>query len=296
MRLHPKKFIYFAPRNVREACSFLSKHKQDSKILAGGQSLVPLMKLRLSSPKYIVDVNRINGLSYIREAGKYIRIGALTRYAQLEYSPILRRVCPILAETVSVIGDPQVRNMGTIGGNIAHADPANDLPPTMIALDAEFISRRSSSKTGKFKADSFFKELFQTSLRLDEIITEIRIPKPSPRSGGAYVKFERKAGDFAVVSVATQLTLDSSGKCRKVGIGLGAVGETAIRAREAEILLQNKSVNNELVKEASSKASACCSPTSDLRGSAEFKRHLVGVLTQRALSTAFSRAVGGIVA
>ncbi len=172
--LHPKSFVYVAPRNLNEAIKFLTRYKDDSKLLAGGQSLIPLMKLRLASPGYIIDIGRIKGLSYIKRVGKQIRIGALAKYSEIEASSLLQSHCPILPETVSVIGDPQVRNMGTIGGNIAHADPANDLPPTMLALKAEFMLKKS--KTRKVAASAFFFDLFQTDLKHNEILTEVRIP------------------------------------------------------------------------------------------------------------------------
>ena len=231
--MHPKEFVYLLPQSINEASTFLAKYKDESKVLAGGQSLLPLMKLRLASPQYIVDIGRIEGLSYIKNVGKQIRIGALTRYKEIGLSRLLLQLCPILPETVSVIGDPQVRNRGTIGGNITHADPANDIPPTMLALNAEFVLK-SKAKTRKVIAGSFFKDLFQTALRYNEILSEVRITLPPPRSGGAYLKLERKEGDFAVASVASQLTIDAKGNCSRIGIGLGGVGETSIKARETE--------------------------------------------------------------
>jgi aerobic carbon-monoxide dehydrogenase medium subunit len=291
--MHPRQFTYIAPRNLKEASILLTKHRENSKILAGGQSLIPLMKLRLASPAYVIDIGKIKGLSYIKKIAGQIRIGALTRYAEIESSSLLRSACPILPETVSVIGDPQVRNMGTIGGNIAHADPANDIPPTMLALKAEFVLKKKST-TRTVRANAFFLDLFQTALKFNEVLTEVRIPSPSPRSGGSYLKFERKAGDFAVASVASQLSIDPSGKCNSIGIGLGAVGEAPIEAKEAEHALIGNRITLDLIKEAAALASSASRPTSDLRGSVEFKKHLIKVLAERALATSFGRAGGNL--
>ena len=291
--LHPKEFVYLLPQSINEASTFLAKYKDESKVLAGGQSLLPLMKLRLASPQYIVDIGRIEGLSYIKKVGKQIRIGALTRYKEIGLSRLLQQLCPILPETVSVIGDPQVRNRGTIGGNITHADPANDIPPTMLALNAEFVLK-SKAKTRKVIAGSFFKDLFQTALRYNEILSEVRITLPPPRSGGAYLKFERKEGDFAVASVASQLTIDAKGNCSRIGIGLGGVGETSIKARESEECLLGSPITDELIRQAASKASEICQPAADIRGSSEFKKHLIRVLAERSLRLSFSRATGGV--
>ena len=254
---------------------------------------MPLMKLRLASPKYIIDIGKIEGLSYIKKVGKQIRIGALTRYKEIGLSKLLLQLCPILPETVSVIGDAQIRNRGTVGGNITHADPANDIPPTVLALNAEFILK-SKAKTRKVNASSFFKDLFQTALRYNEVLSEVRIPIPPQKSGGAYLKFERKEGDFAVASVASQLTIDAKGNCSRIGIGLGGVGETSIKAKEAEECLLGSPITDESIKEAASKASDICHPTADIRGSAEFKKHLIRVLAERSLKFSVSRATGGI--
>jgi carbon-monoxide dehydrogenase medium subunit len=290
--MHPRQFTYIAPRNLKEASILLAKHRDDAKILAGGQSLIPLMKLRLASPSYLVDIGKIRGLSYIKKVGGQIRIGALTRYAEIESSPLLRTICPILPETVSVIGDPQVRNMGTIGGNIVHADPANDIPPMMLALKAAFVLKKSTER--KVPANAFFLDLFQTALKFNEVLSEVRIPVPPPGSAGSFLKFERKAGDFAVASVAAQISIDTGGKCKQIGIGLGAVGEVAIRAKKAEDTLIGNRVTADNIKEAATLASSASRPTSDLRGSAEFKTHLIKVLAERALTTSFARAGGNL--
>ncbi len=289
MLLHPREFEYFAPKTLHEASLLLKKHKSDSKVLAGGYSLIPLMKLRLASPKYVVDINRINGLDYVKKAGNTLRIGALTRYHEIEYSDAIKRSCPILAETVRGIGDAQVRSRGTVGGNLSHGDPANDLPVAMLALDAEFTIR-GPSKQRTIKASKFYTDVFTTALRVGEILTEVKFRIPGTKSGGSFQKFERRAGDFAIVSAAAQLTLDNQDKCKYVGIGLGAVSSTPIKVQEAEKLLIGKVITKDAIERAAEKCKEVSSPTSDLSGSAEYKRDMVKVFAQRALHTALERA------
>src|ERR1700720_2138662 len=213
----PQSFEYFLPETISEAISLLQEHGDDAKILSGGQSLIPMMKIRLARPEYIVDINRIADLQYVKEEGGFLKIGGLTREADLEASTLIRSKYPIILDTAALIADPQVRNLATVGGNLAHGDPANDHPATMLALGAEVVAVGTAGER-KIPIGSFFTGPFSTALRPDEIVVEIRVPSPKPGSGGAYVKMERKVGDFATAAVAVQLTL-SGGVCQEVGIG-----------------------------------------------------------------------------
>jgi aerobic carbon-monoxide dehydrogenase medium subunit len=288
----PASFEYFSPKTLSEAIALLQQHGSNAKILAGGQSLIPLMKLRLASPRNVIDLNRITGLSYIKEADGYLTIGALTRESDLDSSDLIRRKYPILADTTAVIADPLVRNMATVGGNLAHADPANDHPATMLALGAEVVATGPKG-TRKIPITGFFTSLFTTALRPDEILTEIRVPIPPARSGGAYLKVERKVGDFAAAGVAAQITLGEGNTCKGVGIGLTNVGATPIKAVRAETSLRGKAVDEKTIQETARIASEEAEPTADLRGSVEYKRSLIRVLTARALRQAMARAKGG---
>lgn len=258
-------------------------------MLAGGYSLIPLMKLRLASPKYVVDINRINGLDYVKKTGNTLRIGALTRYYEIEGSGVIEKSCHILTETVRSIGDAQVRSRGTAGGNLSHGDPANDLPVAMLALDAEYTIR-GPSKQRTIKASKFYTDVFTTALRIGEILTEVRVRIPGTKSGGSFQKFERRAGDFSIVSAAAQLTLDNQDKCKYAGIALGAVSSTPIKVQEAEKLLTGKVITEDEIEQAAEKCKEISSPTSDLSGSAEYKRDMVKVFAQRALLVALERA------
>src|SRR6266851_9226147 len=197
----PASFEYSAPKSLAEAIALLQKHGADAKLLAGGQSLIPLMKLRMAAPKHVIDINGIRDLAYIRESDGYLTIGALTREADLDASDLVRKKYPIIAETAAVIADPLVRNLATVGGNLAHADPANDHPATMLALRASVVARSAKGER-VIPIDELFVDTFQTSLRPDAILTEIRIPRRGPKTGGAYLKLERKVGDFAIAGVA----------------------------------------------------------------------------------------------
>jgi carbon-monoxide dehydrogenase medium subunit len=287
----PASFEYFSPKSLSEAIALLQKHGSDAKILAGGQSLIPLMKLRLASPSHLIDLNRISELSYIKESDGFLTIGALTRESDLDSSELIREKYPIVADTAGVIGDPLVRNLATVGGNLAHADPANDHPAAMLALGAE-VTAAGPKGTRRIKITDFFAGLFTTTLRPDEILTEIRIPIPPARSGGAYVKFERKIGDFATAAVAVQITLGSGNTFQRVGIGLTNVGQTAIKATRAEQALQGKAADEKNILEAARIAAEEAEPTEDQRGSVEYKRSLIKVLTARALRQAVARAKG----
>ena len=285
----PPSFEYLRPKNIAEAFSFLQQHGNNAKILSGGQSLIPMMKMRLARPEYLIDINRIPDLSYIREADGYLKIGGLTRESDLEDSDLIRTRYPIILDTAGMIADPQVRNMATVGGNLAHGDPANDHPATMLALSAEIVA---SSPRGErvISIKEFFISLFTTALEQDEILTEIRIPTPPGHSGGAYFKLERKVGDFATVGVAAQITLDASGICDRAGIGLTNVGPTPLLAQRASEFLRGKTLDALNVDQAGRIAAEQAQPSSDLRGPASYKTSMVRELTARALVRARERA------
>ena len=284
----PPAFEYLRPKTIPEAIAFLQQHGDEAKILSGGQSLIPLMKFRLARPAYVIDINRISGLSYIQEEGGYLKIGGLTRESELEHSPLIRSKYPILLDTTRVIADPQVRNMATLAGNLAHGDPANDHPATMLALGAQIVAIGPKGKR-VLPVESFFVTLFTTELQHDEIVTEISIPIPPPRSGGAYVKLERKVGDFATAAVAAQITVDDRGVCQKVGIGLTNVGATPVKASKAEEFLRGKKLDDANIAQTAQFAGDEAQPSSDLRGPAEYKKSLVKELTRRALVRAYER-------
>ncbi|MFQ5650536.1 MAG: FAD binding domain-containing protein [bacterium] len=288
----PPSFEYFSPASLTEALSLLTKYGEEAKILSGGHSLIPMMKLRLAAPPYVIDIGQIDDLDHIKEENGYLSIGALTKEAALEASNLVAQNYPILLDTAKVIADPLVRNMATVGGNLAHGDPANDHPATMIALEAQVVvTGPGGSRT--IPAEAFFVDLLTTQLRADEILTEVRIPTPPANSGGAYIKLERKVGDYAIAAVAAQVTLDADGTCKHVGIGLTNVGNVPIKARDAIDYLLGKKPDEAATKEAGKLAAAAADPTDDLRGTEEYKRSLVNTLTRRALNKAVARAKGG---
>ncbi len=285
----PASFDYHSPHSLEEALTLLQSHRDDVKVLSGGQSLLPLLKLRLGAAGHLVDIGRIPGLEYIREEGGVLRIGGRTRESALEQSELIHSRYPLLAETAAVIADPLVRNLATVGGNLAHGDPANDHPATMLALRAEVVATGPNG-TRTIPIDQFFLGLFTTALEPDEILTEIRIPAPPARSGGSYVKLERKVGDFATAAAAVQLTLGAGGEVASVGIGLTNAGPTPIRATSAEQYLTGKQPSDDAIAEAARLAAASASPGADRRGAVEYKREMARVLTGRALRRAVERA------
>ena len=288
----PPSFDYHVPESVNDAIGMLQKYGSEAKILSGGMSLIPLMKLRLAEPAHLIDINRISGLDYIKESDGFLRIGALAREVDLEKSELVRSKYPLLLDTTLVIADPLVRNRATIGGNLAHGDPANDHPATMLALEAEIVVVGSQGER-KIPVTSFFTDLFTTALSSGEILTEIRIPIPPPGSGGAYFKLERKVGDFATAGVAAQLTVGKDDVCERAGIGLTNVGLTPVKARRAEEALRGKKIDGESIKRVAQLAAQESEPTADLRGSQEYKRDLVRVLAIRALDRALERSRRG---
>ena len=287
----PSAFDYHAPGTLDEAVALLDRLGDEAKVLSGGQSLLPLLKLRLGDAGHLVDIGRIPGLTGIGEAAGYLRIGGATREADLERSDLVREKYPILLDTAAVIADPLVRNRATVGGNLAHGDPANDHPATMLALGAEVVARGPGGER-TIPITSFFTGLFATALAPAEILTEIRIPIPPPRSGGAYVKLERKVGDFATAAAAAQVTLGGAGEIARVGIGLTNAGPTPIKATAAEQHLLGRQPDAAAVAEAARLAAEATSPSADRRGSVEYKRDMARVLTGRAITRAVERAGG----
>ena len=285
----PGKFDYHAPTTVEDAVALLDRHG-DAKILAGGQSLIPAMRFRLAGPEALVDINRIEGLRYVREEGDHLAIGGLTTESELEESAVVQASYPLLADTARVIADPLVRNLATVGGNLAHADPANDHPATMLAYGAE-VTAHGPSGSRTIAIDDFFVDLFASALEPNEILTEIRVPKPGPGAGGAYLKLERKVGDYAVSAVAVQLTL-ADGRVSGARIGLTNVSPVPMRATGAEAALNGQEPTDEVLEAAGQAAAAECDPSADLRGGVDYKRDLTRVLTKRAVRAAVERAGG----
>ncbi|HEX6202055.1 MAG TPA: xanthine dehydrogenase family protein subunit M, partial [Thermoanaerobaculia bacterium] len=278
----PSSFDYHAPGDLAEAVALLGRLGDDAKVLSGGQSLLPLLKLRLGAAGHLVDINRIPGLEYVREEGGVVRIGGRTREAAVERSKLIRTKLPLLADAAAVVADPLVRNLATLGGNLAHGDPANDHPAAMLALRAEVVVTGPDGER-TIPIDDFFTGLFQTALAPAEILTEIRIPLPPAGSGGAYVKLERKVGDFATAAAAVQLSLGGDGSVTAAGIALTNAGPKPSRAADAEAFLVGGAATPERFAEAARLAAAAAQPSADRRGSVEYKREMARVLTTRAL-------------
>ena len=287
----PSTFDYTAAKTLAEAVALLGENA-DAKILSGGQSLIPLMRFRLSVPAMIVDINHIAGLDHVREENGWLKIGALAREVDLDNSALVSEKYPLLADTTRVIADPLVRNLATVGGNLAHADPANDHPATMLAYGAQVIATGPSGER-MIPITEFFIGPFESTLAQNEILTEIRIPASNGNSGGAYFKLERKVGDYATAAVAAQVTLDRSSNCTHTGIGLTNVGLTPIKATAAEESLMGEPLDDTNIRQAAQLASEEADPEIDRRGSEEYKRALVKTLTTRALRKAAERANGG---
>jgi carbon-monoxide dehydrogenase medium subunit len=286
----PGEFDYYAPGSLSEAVTLLQEHGEDAKLLAGGQSLIPAMRFRLAMPFALIDLNNIDGLEYVREDNGHLAIGSMTREVMLEESSLVNDSYQMLADAAEVIADPVVRNRATVGGNIAHADPANDHPAVMLAYNAEVIALGPGG-TRAIPIDSFFTGLFENAMAHNEILTEIRIPRPGPNSGGAYVKMERKVGDYAVSAVAVQVTMNGD-TCTAARIGLTNVSPTPLRATNAEQALVGQTVTEDVLEAAGQAAAAECQPSKDLRGSVDYKRDITRVLTKRAIRKAVARAKG----
>ena len=281
----PAPFEYHAPSTVKEAIGLLERHGEDAKLLAGGHSLLPIMKFRLAQPKVVVDIGRISGLDKIEAKGSTIVIGALATHDAVEMSEALQTQCPLLPETASVIGDMQVRNRGTIGGSLAHADPAADYPGAILALEAEIVATGpKGSRT--IPAKDFFVEMLTTALQPTEIITEVRVPATG--KSVAYLKHPHPASGYAVVGVAVALQI-SGGKCQKAAIGINGVAGKAYRASAVEKALVGKALDEKTVADAAAHAADGADVQSDLYASSEFRAHLASVYTKRAILKAASR-------
>lgn len=287
----PAAFDYHAPASLEEAIALLQQHGGAAKVLAGGQSLIPAMRFRLAMPEVLVDINGISQLDYIKERNDHLAIGALTRETALEDSALIAQRYPLLFDTAKVVADPLVRQRATVGGNLAHADPANDHPATMLAYAAQVVVRGPGGER-VIGIDDFFTGLFETSMQAGEILTEIRIPYPTPNSGGGYIKIERKVGDYAVSGVAVQLQMNGD-VCQSIRIGLTNVNPMPTRAREAEARLLGQPLSEANLDAAATLAAAACDPSADLRGSVAYKRDLTRVVLKRAVRLAQSRVKGG---
>ncbi len=287
----PAAFDYHRPDSLDEALKLLALHGDEAKVLSGGMSLLPMLKLRLASFAHLVDIGRIPGLDYIKEEKGTLRIGAMTRQATLERSDLIRTQYPILADAVPLIADPLVRNRGTVGGNLANGDPGNDQPAVMLALGATFVARGPKGER-TIPANQFYKGLYSTALAPNEILTEIRIPVPPPKSGGAYSKLKRKTGDFAVAAAAVQLTLNAKGAIERAAIGLTNAALTPVEASDAAKYLVGKMPDEKTIAEAAKMAGAKSSPSADRRGTVEYKKEMARVMVTRALRKAVQRAGG----
>ncbi|HYH86599.1 MAG TPA: xanthine dehydrogenase family protein subunit M [Pyrinomonadaceae bacterium] len=284
----PAQFDYVAPATLDEALSLLASRPDDAKILAGGHSLIPAMKLRLAQPALLIDIGRVKDLSYIREEGGALRIGAMTTHHEIESSERLRDVCPLLPECAASIGDVQVRNRGTIGGSVAHADPAADWPAAMLALRAEMVAVSSQGER-VIAADDFFVDMLTTALRPDEVLREIRINAPQGRTGQSYTKFPHPASGFAVVGVAVSLTLDGDGKCSNAGVAVTGVAAVPYRAAQVESALKGPALDEQSIAAAASHAADGVDANGDIYASADYRRHLATVYARRGIAAAVSR-------
>lgn len=287
--MNPRPFEYYSPKSVDEALRLAEKYGSDSRFLAGGQSLLPLMKLRIASPGHLIDLGRIPDLAYIRRGEGFLSIGAMTRMADIASSNLVLRENPILAQCALQIADPLVRNMGTIGGNLSHGDPSADMPAVMVAAGASLVAA-SLGGTRTIPAAGFFVDTFTTALEEGEMLVEVLVPIVPGRCG-SYLKLERQAGDFGIVGVAVTLDLDSGGRCTGCGIGLSGVGPAVVKANKAEGCLVGTTVDPRAMELAAVAAAEQAKPLGDLRGSADYKRQMVKVMTGRAIRQAIKRKV-----
>ena len=283
----PGSFEYYAPRSLEEAVRYLAEHRDDVKILSGGQSLLPLMKMRLSKPGFIVDIGRIPGLDTITEEDGTLVIGALVTHAQIEGSSILTEKCPLLPQTATTIADVQVRNRGTLGGSIAHADPAGDWPAAALALDAE-VKITGPSGERWVKCDDFFLGLLMSVLEPDEVVTAVKVPVTG-KDKTAYLKAAPRSSGFAVVGAAIRISLDASGTCSRAAIGITGVTDKAYRAERTEQMLTGNKLDAALIEQAAAEATRNVDPIEDINGSAEYRRHLTQVYVARAIQEALRR-------
>jgi len=291
--MYPKPIErFFAPTSVAETLKLLDENRGNAKLIAGGQSLMPMLKVRLLETQCLIDLNRVKELAEIRESTDGLTLGAMVRHADVEANQFIRTNYPILNDAARVIGDPQIRNRGTIGGSLVHADPAADYPAAVIALDARLTLTKSPSKSRTLAADKFFLSPMVTAAGEDELLTAIHLPKPPPRSGGAYVKHSLVSGDFAIISVAAQLTLDSSGRCTSARIVIGGAASGATPAARASALLAGKKLDEAVCREAGETAAGEVEVSSDVRASAEYRRELIRYMVPTMIRRALDRAGG----
>jgi carbon-monoxide dehydrogenase medium subunit len=287
--MFPANFGYVAARSVEEALQLMAKHGDDGKLLAGGHSLIPAMKLRLQSPQILIDLGTVPGLRGVRTDGNQLVIGALTVHADLASSDLIGKHVPGLADAASVIGDMQVRNRGTVGGSVAHADPAADLPVILTALNASFIVQSSSGQRA-IAADDFFTDFYTTAMAANEILTEIRVPIPAPGTGTAYAKLPHPASGYVVVSAGALITRQRSGACMAARVSIGGLGSGPVRAIATEMELQGKPLTPQLIAAAATKAAEETDPVEDSYAGADYKRHVATVFARKAIEAAVERA------
>jgi carbon-monoxide dehydrogenase medium subunit len=288
----PAAFEYAAPQSLEEAVGLLAQHGDDAKVLAGGQSLVPLLAFRLAAPGVLIDLNGVSELAYLRQEADTVAIGALTRHRDVEKAGGLRDRCAMLAEGVSLIGHVAIRNRGTVGGSVAHADPAAEWPSLVLALDGE-IDAVGPSGARTLEASAFFETYFTTVLQPDEIVREIRLRLPAGRVGSTYTELARRSGDFAIAGVGAVIVLGDDGEVADARVVLIGVRDTAVRAAAAEAVLRGSKATDEVFAEAAEAIEGEIDPVSDLHGSSDYRRHVAKVLVRRALATAHDRAAGG---
>lgn len=289
--MKPPRFDYLAPTSIDEALAILARHGEDGKVLAGGQSLVPLLNFRLARPAHLIDLNEMPGLDGIRVDQGRLIIGAMTRQRAVENSALVREHCPLLAEAMPQIGHLQIRNRGTVGGSLAHADPAAELPAVVAALEGELVLRRQSGER-VMKPEQFFVTYFTTAADPTELLVEVRLPAIPPRTGSAFLEVSRRHGDFALVGVAAMVTIDDTGICTGSALALTGVGPTPVALRDAARALVGIRPSSEAFEDVSRRVSAAVHPESDLHASSEYRKHLAGVLAKRALAHAAQRARG----
>lgn len=288
--MKPPPFDYHAPRSAAEACEYLSRYGADARLLAGGQSLVPLLNLRLSAPAVIVDLNRAADLAYIREENGRVRLGAMTRQRAIEFSPLVKERLPLLAEATRWVGHLPTRTRGTIGGSLAHCDPAAEYPAVAAALDAELVIRGAAGERAA-RARDFFLGFMTTALQPGEMLLEVRMAPQAPNAGWAFEEFSRRHGDFAIVGIAATVIVKGD-RCASARLAACGAAPTAIRLRSAEEILERGGVGDRYIDDAAARAAELVDPVADLHASAEYRRHLTRVLTRRALRRAIERSRG----
>ncbi len=287
--MYPAAFDYLVAHNIRDALDLLAEHGEEAKLVAGGQSLIPLMKLRLARPKILIDIRKLRNLKSITRKDGHLSIGALTTHSEIAESNVIEKQFSIIYDAAHLIANPQVRSLGTVGGALCHADPASDWGPVVLALNGRLKCAGPKGER-EVLASKFFVDAYTTALQPGEILTEIILPEPPKGGGGAYLKLERRRGDFAVASVAVQISMDEAATCRDVAVGLGAAGTTSLRAAAVEDLLRGKQISEEVLRQASRCLGEIVDPMSDIRGSGDYRREVLKVLFQRAVPVAIGRS------